>query len=182
MGGDANSLSFALFFLTCGLTVMLADISRAAPADMLRRIAAAVLIAIILPLAISEAPLALDIPAGIQRLATAPQQVALQYLQRHPGQAYFPWLPQSHWYAEHQFRHYGYGIADRLMAGEQLTENQFRAYIPPNPRIVAFAADGTPRTFGYDLMSYLPAYRFAVNDPELPGWQVFAAEPAIIKP
>jgi len=103
--------------------------------------------------------------------------VAFDYLNRHPGQAYFPWLPLAHYYAEHQFRHYGFGIVDRLMAGDPVSTAVFRAYIPPNPQIVAFAADGTPQALGYDLMAYLPEYRYPVSDPELKGWLVYGKAP-----
>jgi hypothetical protein len=173
-GGDVNSLSFSLFFLTCSLTVLLADVCRGAQNGATRRLAVSVLAATMLPLALSEAPLAVDIRASARRLPQAPQQVAFEYLRRHPGQAYFPWLPLSHFYAEHQFRHYAFGIADRLLAGEPVGNADFLAYTPRDPRIVAFTNDGTPRLFAHDLMNYLPEYTDQVNDPELPGWLVYA--------
>ncbi len=171
-GGDINSLSFALFFLTCGLTVMLADIARAQSVST-RRLAISVLVATILPLAISEAPLVLDIPAKIRELPQTGQEAARAYLSRHPGEAYFPWFPLSHYYGEHQFRHYMWGIADRLLAGEPVSQADFRAYIPPDPRVIAFASDGTPELYGFDVMKYLPEYRCPVNEPELSGWLVY---------
>jgi hypothetical protein len=130
-----------------------------------------------LPLAISEAPLALDIRAAARRLPQAAQQAAFEYLNRHPGEAYFPWFPLSHYYAEHQFRHYAFGIADRLMAGEPVSRAEFLEYIPRDPRVIAFAADGSPKLLGYDLMKYLPEYRYQATDPGLPGWQVYAKAP-----
>jgi len=176
-GGDANSLSFTLFFLTCGLTVLLADALRDSQSASTRRLSVSVLMAAILPLILSEAPLALDIRASVKRLPQAGQEVAFEYLIRHPGGAYFPWFPQSHFYAEHQFRHYAFGVADRLLAGERLTQADFRAYLPPDPRVIAFAADGTPGIFQFNLMNYLPEYSRQVNDPELPGWLVYAKGP-----
>jgi hypothetical protein len=176
-GGDVNSLSFALFFLTCGLTVMLADVSRGAQSGSTRRLAVSVLVATMLPLAISEAPLALDVRASARRLPQAAQEVAFDYLNRHPGGAYFPWFPVAHYYAEHQFRHHAFGIVDRLMAGDSVSSAEFRAYIPQDPRVIAFAGDGTPQLFGYDLMKYLPEYRYQVSDPELPGWLVYGKSP-----
>ena len=176
-GGDVNSLSFALFFLTCGLTVLLADVARDAQNPPARRLALAVLVAMMLPLAVSEGPLTLDIPASVRRLPRAPQEVAFEYLNRHPGEAYFPWFPLAHYYAEHQFRHYAFGIADRLLAGEAVSEEDFRAYTPRDPRVIAFAADGTPQLFGYDLMKYLPEYRYRVSDLQLPGWLVYSGRP-----
>jgi len=177
VGGDVNSLSFALFFLTCGLTVLLADVFRAAQSASTRRLAVSLLVATMLPLALSEAPRALDIRASVKRLPQAAQEVAFEYLIRHPGEAYFPWLPISHFYAEHKFRHYSFGIGDRLLAGETIGRADLRAYIPRDPRIIAFAKDGTPQLFGYNLMDCLPEYSYQVNDPELPGWLVFAKAP-----
>ena len=176
-GGDTNSLSFALFFLTCGLTVMLADVARDAPSGSTRRLAVSVLVAIMLPLALSEAPLVFDIPASVKRLPQAEQEVAFEYLNRHPGAAYFPWLPLAHYCAEHRFRHYSYGIVERLLAGEPVSMTDFRAYIPQDPRVIAFGADGTPQLLGYDLMKYMPEYSYRVNDPELPGWLVYGKAP-----
>jgi hypothetical protein len=176
-GGDTNSLSFALFFLTCGLTLMLADVSRDAQGGAARRLAVSVLVATLLPLALFEAPLALDIRASAKRLPQAAQEVAFEYLNRHPSEAYFPYLPLAHLYAEHQFRHFSFAIVDRLLAGEPVSSAEFRAYIPRDPRVVAFAADGTPQLLGYDLMKYLPEYSHQVNDPELPGWLVYGKAP-----
>jgi hypothetical protein len=176
-GGDTNSLSFALFFLTCGLTVLLADVARFAESGAARRLAVSVLLATMLPLALSEAPLALDIRASAGRLPQAEQEVAFEYLKRHPGEAYFPWFPLSHFYAEHQLRHYAFGVVERLMAGEPVSMDEFRAYIPRDPRIIAFGSDGTPQLLGYDLMKYLPEYSYQVNDPELPGWLTYGKAP-----
>jgi hypothetical protein len=166
-GGDVNSLSFALFFLTCGLTVMLADAART------RRLAVSVLAATVVLLAVSEGPLAFDIPASARQVSQSAQEVACAYLKRHPGAAYFPGLPLAHYYAEHQFRHYSFGIADRLLAGESIPLADFRAYIPRDARIIGFAADGPPQVFGFDLMKYFPEYREQVHDPALPGFLVY---------
>ena len=166
MGGDINSLSFATFFLTCGLTLLLADLAR-------ERLAMSTLLAILIALTAYEAPLAFGIAAKIGQLPAAPQQVAFRYLQRHPGEAYFPWFPLSHYEAEHKFRHYAFGIADRLMAGEDVSMQEFRAYVPRDPRIVALSADGSRDMLGYDLMQFLPAYDSPGTDPELPGWVVY---------
>jgi hypothetical protein len=166
-GGDVNSLSFALFFLTCGLTVMLADAART------RRLAVSVLAATVVLLAVSEGPLAFDIPSSARQLPESAQEVACAYMKRQPGTAYFPGLPLAHYYAERQFRHYSFGIADRLLAGEAISVADFRAYIPRDPRIIAFAADGPPQVFGFDLMKYFPEYRERVQDPALPGFLVY---------
>lgn len=176
-GGDTNSLSFALFFLTCGLTVMLADIAHGAESGSARRLAVSLLVATILPLALFEAPLVFDIRTSFKRLPQAEQQVAFEYLTRHPGEAYFPWFPLSHYYEEHHLWHYSYGIVERLLAGEPVSMADFRAYTPPNPRVIAFGADGSPQLLGYDLMKYMPEYTYQLHDPELTGWLVYGKAP-----
>src|SRR5579862_6120927 len=184
-GGDVNSLSFATFFLTCGLTVMLADVARGTGSSQIRAVVVSVLAAIIIPLAVSEAPLVLNIRAKVRQLPETGQQVALDYLRQHPGGAYFPWYPLTHYYAEHQFRHYIFGIVDRVLAGEPVSQADFRAYIPRDPKVIAFAKDGTPDLFGYDVMNELPEYRCQVSEPALPGWLVYGkcaqAAPAQLK-
>jgi hypothetical protein len=172
-GGDINSFSLPLFFLACGLAVMLADIAREAN-PVAARVAICVLVAILAPMALSESPLSLNLPTLIRELPQAGQNVAFEYLQKHPGEAYFPWFPIAHLYAEHRFTHYAFGIADRLMAEEPVSMADFRAYVPANPEIIAFASDGMPDVYGHDLMKYLPEYRYKVTDPELPGWLVYA--------
>jgi hypothetical protein len=60
------------------------------------------------------------------------------------------------------------------LAHEPLTMAEFHAYVPSDPRVVAFASDGSPNVWGFDLMQFFPEYNHQVHDPELPGWQVFA--------
>ncbi len=172
-GGDINSFSLPLFFLACGLAVMLADIALEAD-PVSARVAISVLVAILAPIAISESALIPNLPDAIRALPQAGQNLAFEYLERHPGEAYFPWFPLAHLYAEHRFTHYAFGIADRLMAQEPVSIADFRAYVPANPEIIAFSSDGMPDVFGHDLMKYLPEYRCKVSDPELPGWLVYA--------
>jgi len=173
IGGDINSLSFALFFFTCGLTVMLADVARRAENAAIRRLAIAVLAGVIIPLAISETPLAAEIPSLIRELPHSDQATALAYLERHPGGAYFPWFPISHFYAERQFRHFAFGVLDRVAAGETITDEQFRAYIPKDPQVIAFGKDGTRDMFGFNLMRFLPEYTTQTANAELPGWVTY---------
>jgi hypothetical protein len=172
-GGDINSFSLPLFFLACGLAVMLADMARDVN-PVSARVAICVLVAVLAPMAISESPLMLNLPTVIKELPQAGQNTAFEYLRKHPGGAYFPWFPISHLYAEHRFTHYAFGIADRLMADEPVSMADFRAYMPANPEIIGFASDGMPDIYGHDLMKYLPEYRYKVSDPALPGWLVFA--------
>ncbi len=176
VGGDVNNFSFALLFLTCGVTMLFADLWHGGDTASTRRLALSVLVATALPLAVYEAPLALGIPYNLRRLSHTQQQVAFAYLERHPGEAYFPWLPLAHLEAEGQFRHFIWGLVDRWLAGETVSREEFRAHIPRDPRVIAFTFGeySGPKVEGYDLMKYLPEYSRSINDPELPGWVMYA--------
>jgi hypothetical protein len=179
VGGDVNSFSFALFFLTCGVTLAIADLWYGASADSTRQLAMTVLVAIALSLGAYETRSVLDIPSAVSGLSHTDQEVAFAYLERHPGQAYFPSFPLAHLDAEGQFRHFESGIVDRWLAGETVSDTEFWAYIPRDPRVIAFGPTGDPGPDqkGYDLMRNLQAYSRTVNDPELPGWLVYEKQP-----
>jgi hypothetical protein len=202
VGGEFNNFSFALFFLTCGVTMMFADLWHGGDDASTRHLAGSALVATTLLLTVFEARVALDIPSKLRGLSQTEQQVAFAYLERHPGEAYFPWFPLAHLQAEGQLRHFVWGLADRWLAGEKVSSAELRAYIPRDPRVIAFGKveysgptvegyelmnlpeysrsvndpefPGWPSVEGYDLMKYLPEYSRSVNDPELPGWLVFA--------
>ncbi len=179
-GGDVNSFSFALFFLTCGVTMMLADLWHGAKAVATRRLALSVLLATVLPLAVYEAPAAYEFPSEMRGLPQTEQQMAFAYLKQHPGKAYFPWFPLAHLYAEGQFRHFIWGLVERWTAGETVSMAEFRAYIPTDPQVIVFAGSdyrSGPRISGFDLMKFLPAYSRSVDDPELHGWIEYAKAP-----
>jgi hypothetical protein len=178
-GGDVNSFSFALFFLTCGLTMMLADLWHSAKAAPTRHLALSVLLATALPLAVYEAPVAHHIRSEVRGLPQTEQQMVFAYLKQHPGKAYFPWFPLAHLYAEGQFRHFIFGFVDRSLAGEPVSMTEFLAYIPPNPQVIVFAGydESGPRISGFDLMKFLPEYSRSVNDPDLHGWIDYAKAP-----
>jgi hypothetical protein len=205
VGGDLNNFSFALFSLTCGVTMMFADLWHGGGMASARHLALSALVATALLLAAFEVRLAFDIPAQVRGLSHTEQQVAFTYLERHPGQAYFPWFPLAHLEAEGQFRHFLWGLVDRSLAREPASRAELRAYIPQDPRVIAFGEvefsaptverlnlmkyppvnsrsvndtelPGWPTVEGYDMMKDLPEYSRSVNDPELPGWLVFTKQ------
>lgn len=179
-GGYINSFSFALFFLTCGATMMLADLWHGTDTASTRHLALSVLLATVLPLAVYEAPVAYRIRSQVRGLPQTGQQLAFAYLKQHPGKAYFPWYPLAHLYAEGQFRHFIWGMVDRSLAGETVSMTEFRAYVPTDPQVIVFGgSDGQPgpRVLGFDLMKYLPEYSRSVDDPELHGWIDYAKAP-----
>jgi hypothetical protein len=176
-GGDINSFSFALFFLSCGATMMLADLWHGAKTAPTRHVAMSVLLATVLPLAAYEVPAVHHTWSEARGLPQSEEQLAFAYLKEHPGKAYFPYFPLAHLYAEGQFRHFIWGLADRAMAGETVSMTEFHAYVPPDAEEIVFADSDDPagpRVFGFDLMKFLPEYSRSVDDPELHGWLAYA--------
>ena len=133
VGGDDNNLGFMLYFLTLAGFLMHARIkspSRAAdevdPASPSFR--GILVLTFVLTL------------LGAQQIALAfakqgstwqgQQGEALRYIERHPGEVYFPWNPLEHLVAEGRLYHFEYGVFDRILAGYPPTADHFRRYIP----------------------------------------------------
>lgn len=174
MGGDINSLSFAAFFFVCGLTLSLRDIASRVEDPQSRILAVAVIAALLIPVAVFEAPLALAIPREYKNLKDSELQRAFVYLQQHPGRAYFPWFPLSHYFAEGRFYHFAFGIFDRVSSGDVVTPAELRPNIPAQAQVVVIGNDGMRVKYGFDLADVLPDHHCLIRDPELSGWHVYA--------
>jgi hypothetical protein len=176
IGGDINSLSFSSFYLTVGVTCMLADLAGRQSRREVRQAAKGCLLTLTLLLTIVELPVAL--PARVRSLRVAEQQIVFDYIRGHQQTTFFPWFPLSHLLAEGRFYHSGYGIADRVLAGDEVSSEYFRAYAPPNMISIAFGHDGAREVEGIDLLSFWGAtYTCAINAPSLPSWQVCSQSP-----
>ena len=178
IGGDVNSLSFSSFFFTIGVTCMLADVASEPSRREVRLMARGCLLAIIVLLAVAEFPAA--VPRRIQALRSAEQQFAYDYLRANPHTTFFPWFPLSHVMAEGRFYHWSYGIIDRVLAGEKVSPEYFRAYAPAEMANIAFGKDGARELLGIDLLSFWgvasPRPR---SDPALPSWEVYGTSASL---
>lgn len=96
---------------------------------------------------------------------------AYRYLKRHPGMAYFPWLPMSHLRAEGKIYHLEYGMSDRELGGFHVSPDHFRRNTPANFRYVCYFGDPPPPL--KQTMRYLPDFTRRVEIPELPGWTCY---------
>jgi hypothetical protein len=177
IGGDINSLSFSSFFLTIGVTCMLADLAGRQSRREVRQTAKGCLLALTVLLTVIELPVAL--PARIHSLKVSEQQIVFDYIRGHQRSTFFPWFPLSHLLAEGRFYHSGYGIADHVLAGYEVRPEYFRAYAPAHMSSIAFGKDGAREVEGIDLLSFWGAtHTCAISDPVLTTWQVYASSPS----
>ena len=178
IGGDINSLSFASFFFTIGVTCMLADFAGGQSGREVRQVAQGCLLALTLLLTIVELPVAL--PARLGSLKVSEQQVVFNYIKGHRQDAtFFPWFPLSHLLAEGRFYHSSYGIVDRVLAGDVVSPEYFQAYAPTGMDRIAFGKDGRREILGIDILSFWgPTHTCAVSDPALSSWQVYRSSPS----
>jgi hypothetical protein len=171
VGGDINSLSFASFFFTVGVTCMLADLATRRFPRHVQQIAQGSLLALVLLLTIVELPVAL--PSRVRSLDSAEQNRVFEYVKNHT-ETFFPWFPLSHFLAEGRFYHSAFGIVDRVLAGDRVSPGYFQAYVPAHMSRIAFGKDGGRDVYGVDLLSFSGTARPCVqNDPDLPLWQVY---------
>jgi hypothetical protein len=177
IGGDINSLSFAGFFITLGVTCMLADLAGAQSEREVRQIARGCLWVVILLLMVVELPVGLV--AKVRTLSVTEQQTVFEYLKSNGSTTYFPWFPLSHLFAEGRFYHSGYGIADRVLAGEQVGPQYFQAYAPAHMSSIVFGKDGSREIVGVDLLSFWGAsHACAVEHPPVATWEMYRDSPS----
>ena len=174
VGGDDNNLGFMLYFLTLAGFLMHARLkapSRAAdevdPASpsfsgML------VLTFVLTLLGAEQIALAFAKPGPTWQ---GDQGAAMRYMERHPGDVYFPWNPLEHLAAEGRLYHFEYGVFDRILAGYPPTAEHFRRHIPEHTRLVCYPP-GT--TVGDQVtLKYLEGFREKVQIDELPKWECY---------
>jgi len=177
-GGDINSFSFVLYYFNAAVGMIAAQVMRHRFQETSTKrpmfgyqvlaLAATILLTAV------ELPTAFGIPRSVHNLADTEQQVGYRYLVRHPGSAYFPWLPLSHIMAEGRVYHSAFGIADRELSGNRVSDQHFRSGIPTGANFIAFKHDGIDNIFGCDLRSYIPEFTVNGTISELPGWTVLS--------
>jgi hypothetical protein len=103
-----------------------------------------------------------------KRLSDNDHEAAFRYAREHPGEIYFPCHPLSPLLAEGKAYHFQAGLDDLRVAGLAMSEANFRAWLPPRMRAVAFR----PRQAQWvrDVLARLPEFRRMVRIPELHEW------------
>ena len=182
IGGDINSLSFALYFYCIACTMMLArvatDMEHVALATF-RSLARAFLVAIAIVMALAQGEVAFGIVHTIRSLRTSEQQVVFEYLLDHPNTVYFPMFPLSHLLAEGKLYHDKTGLLDREFAGYPLSPEHLRSYVPPGMEYIAFGQEGALWVKGRNMMVYFPEFRTETSLPELAGWTIYTNQASV---
>lgn len=178
VGGNDNSLSFSLYFLSLGTLLMLKPLL--GPASRLGSVSESkrkptpwvwyLLIGLNLMLATVENEV-LGIALVQRKGAWQDSLLAERFIVAHRGEVYFPWHPQSHLVVEGKLYHAEDGLYDRALSGYPPTADHFFRHIPPRTRLVCYPpnAMGVTRS---GAMTYLKGFRqTSVSD--LPGWSCF---------
>ncbi|MGE3805060.1 MAG: hypothetical protein AB7K24_10350 [Gemmataceae bacterium] len=171
VGGAVNAYSSSAGFLALTLCLCLrAGWNSAAGVRDAFKVSTVVLTSVLLWISVQQTARAyLDFDPR----ADNEQEIATRYLKEHPGEAYFPWDPLAHLMAEGKQYHFEYGVFDRGLAGFPLSDEQFRAQIPGQPRILCVPSNRLAEI----SRRYLHEYHSAVQIPELPGFDCYRAGP-----
>jgi hypothetical protein len=173
VGGDANSLSFCLYFLALGgilLFERVMDASRSAEGRPVASWSSLLVIGLNLSLAFVDKQM-IGLALNTKDPAWRENRAAELYIRKHPGEVYFPWHPLAHLAAEGKLYHFEYGVFDRGLAGFPVREDHFFRHIPPRTRLVCYP--GTITVAGKLTLGYLKDFR-EVEVAELPGWECYA--------
>lgn len=103
--------------------------------------------------------------------APSPHVQSYAAIRSAPGRYFFPWYPLSHLMGENRVTHFGWGVIDRVAAGEPMTEVWFRSGVPPDARYLCFRTP--PDKFDLPYHYLAAEYPRRVDLPELPGWTCF---------
>jgi hypothetical protein len=172
-GGEDSAFGACLYFVLAGLTLGIRDMARLQHSLVAKLLLAALMI-VYLPASLSKLH---ALPSLAMGLYQNPQQIAYDFLQRHPDQAYFPWNPLPVVMATGMLYHFDYGVAERLWSGLPVPPEHYLAHVPARFEIIAY-----PPTYGdaqqKAALSFLTDFREAVEIPELPGWTVLRRQSA----
>jgi hypothetical protein len=165
-GGGENNFAYAGIFL---LAALVAVTSARGPCH---RVATRVLLVLA---ALASARLLSNQEQSIVE-SPSPHRQAYDAIRTRPGALYFPWYPLSHLLAEGRETHQSWGVLDRQMAGEPMSDPWLAEYMPPDPRYLCYLSP--PDRFELIYARLGPRYPRVAAVPGLPGWTCFAREEA----
>jgi uncharacterized integral membrane protein len=173
LGGESNTLSYALYFFAVAVPLGLLELADDRNGDRLRgRPAMGMLMALTLAVVPAALYRSVSLPKVLRGLPGNVHEVALAYMKAHPGEAYFPWNPLASLMAEGKVYHFEYGVMDREWAGMPLSTDFFRRHVPQNANIVAFHPNPND-THTMRVLELLPEFSERTTINELPGWIVY---------
>ena len=171
-GGDVNNLSFCTLFLLLACTLLLQELAGSGE----KRVASFALLVMVCSAAMCatlEAPLVVAAKKKLRELPSSDQNVVFLYMQRHPGDGYFPWFPTAQVLADGNVYNGVSGLRNRVQGGDVPTDAEFRQHIPAGAKFLAFAANHGPWAGQVNFMAYLPEFLCATTSRELPGFTLY---------
>jgi hypothetical protein len=174
VGGVENTLSPTIYFLAIASLLVIKEVVLNSSRKLWRSLIFSGVLAIVTAATLIQT-LPFNYLSDLKRsLPNNPQAVAYRYAKDHAGEVYFPFNPLSHLFAEGKLYHFHYGLFDRQLAGDRLTDAHFYAHIPNKLKFVAFP----PKFPSRDLrksppMQYLRQFSQKISLPELPEWTIF---------
>jgi hypothetical protein len=184
-GGDRNSGSFAVYFLSIGALLLIKralTIDIAAPDHQATRhqscaqfAAAAVLTGLCVTQAIfSYADSRRPVPIWAN-----PTQEAFDLTRAYPKQVFFPWNPLVGMLTDGKYYHFDSAVNDRLLAKWPISMEDFKKHIPEQFQIVAYPPGHWQDSKA--ALAYLPEFREPTPGPTY--WKFFKrpGEPGLVE-
>ncbi|MBN1914250.1 MAG: hypothetical protein JW788_07630, partial [Candidatus Omnitrophica bacterium] len=174
LGGSANTLSPALYFLAFSVTALLLDsisafakygISAPRKSKILLLLLLAGLSCFVIYYSRRDFVMLDNLPCNSERLA-------YEFAKMHPHKAYFPFSPVSGLLAEKRLYHFYGGLDDKEAAGFSVGEKNFLSYIPADVEMVVFPKNCPTGC----VLNYLPDFSKRICVDDLPGHVVYARE------
>jgi hypothetical protein len=179
VGGDANALCYSLYFIVLGAFLVLLRAAREEDkvAGLSPPVTARVVLTILATfLAVAGLPRLSGLHQVLAELPTNPETTAYRFAREHPGQVYFPFHPLVTLMSEGRLYQFLHGVEHRELAGWNVSDEQFRAHLPPNLRYVLVSSLKAQGSRSEDTLRRLPEFRQEIPVPELPGWTVLVKE------
>lgn len=171
-GGHVNNFAPSGFFLLAAAMLLLSSVAvsrqgRLSPAGTVALVLAALASAHRLQEVYRRGPV---IPLHDQ---------AAELVRTAPGRIYLPWHPLAHFVVEGRLTHQSFGVLDREKAGEVVSDDWLRRYMPPDAEVLGF--DYPPRLPPDPMADRLferlrDEFPLPASVPGFPGWTFFARE------
>jgi hypothetical protein len=169
INGSENNYLGPDVFATLAICFAAAGALTGASSGGAARRAAAALLGFVLALQIGRTAmfLARDSYERSLRTEPGPSDEAFQYLEAHPGQAYFPWNPLAMLMAEGRLYHAAHGAVTLRQAGLPVSPEHWRAHAPSRARCLVYPGDDVA-----NVLELMPELSKEVNLPGLSRWTV----------
>ena len=177
IGGDVNALSFTTYFLliaTAMAAARLASLGRDTPPRgwPAARLGLVVMLTLLAGRSLPDVMQAGKIPHLVNG---NPERAAFEFIRSNSDPVYYPYNPLVSLMHDGGAHHFSIGMYFRELAGERISPEHIRGWLPRRPRVVAFPS-GFARRYEEYTLGFLPNSYRLVEVPELPGWRVWVRD------